>query len=341
MSPFAAMRYCRRPMTIRVAAIEVGHWHSLHDAAYLKTLVKMPDARLVGVHDPDGAMAAARAAELGGPPVYTDFHEMLAQTRPDFVIALGRPSAMAGIADHLLDEGYPFLMEKPMGLGAGEVRRIADKAAAKKAYAAVPLFQRYHPFVAHARRLLDESAFGPLSHFHFRSNRGSSARYVTWGSPWMLDPAIAGGGCLRNIGLHGIDLFLHLAGGDASVAGVQLSSRALGRPVEDYAALLLRGPGGVVGTIEVGNVYPGKGADGEWKLAGRDALLVQEAGSVRCITASGEQKLAEPPAEQLAAVALRDALERWQRGEPPAAGPEDCYRAMKVVDEAYAVARSR
>ena len=31
-------------MTIRIAAIGVGHWHSLYDAAYLRTLVKMPDA---------------------------------------------------------------------------------------------------------------------------------------------------------------------------------------------------------------------------------------------------------------------------------------------------------
>ncbi len=326
-------------MTTRIAAIEVGHWHSLYDAAYLKTLVKMPDARLVGVQDPDAAMAARRAAELGGPPVFTDYRDMLASTRPDFVVALGRPSAMAAIAHHLLDEGYPFLMEKPMGLAAGEVRGIADKAAAKKAFAAVPLFQRYHPFVAHARRMLAEGAFGPLSHFHFRSNRGSSARYLAWGSPWMLDPKIAGGGVLRNIGLHGIDLFLHLAGEEVEVAGAQLSSRALGEAVEDYAAVLLRTRAGVIGTVEVGNVFPGNGADGEWKLAGRDALLVMQGSAVRCITADGDSKLAEPPSEQLAAVALRDALARWQRGEPPATGPEDCHRAMGVVDRAYEIAQ--
>lgn len=326
-------------MTIRIAAIGVGHWHSLYDAAYLRTLVKMPDARLVGVQDPDAALAARRAAELGAPPTFTDYRDMLASTRPDFVVALGRPSAMAAIAHHLLDEGYPFLMEKPMGLAAGEVRGIADKAAAKKAFAAVPLFQRYHPFVAHARRMLAEGAFGPLSHFHFRSNRGSSARYVSWGSPWMLDPKVAGGGVLRNIGLHGIDLFLHLAGEDVEVAGAQSSARALGQAVEDYAAVLLRTRAGVIGTVEVGNVFPGSGADGEWKLAGRDALLVQQGGAVRCITAAGDSQLAEPPAEQLAAVALRDALARWRRGEPPATGPEDCCRAMRVVDRAYEIAQ--
>ena len=326
-------------MSIRIAAIEVGHWHSLFDAAYLKTLARMPDVRLAGVQDPDAAMAAQRASQLGGPPVFTDYREMLAKTKPDFVVALGRHSAMAGIAHFLLDEGYPFLMEKPMGINAREVRGIADKAAAKNAFAAVPLFQRYHPFVSLARRMLADGAFGPVSHFHYRSNRGSSARYVSWGSPWMLDPVVAGGGCLRNIGLHGIDLFLYLTGEDAQVAGAQLSARALGKPVEDYAAVLLRTPGGVLGTIEVGNTFPTQGADGEWKLAGRDALLVQQGGSVRCATAAGEQEVAEPPAEPLAVIAVRDILARWQSGQPPTTGPEDCYRAMRVADQAYETAR--
>ena len=326
-------------MSIRIAAIEVGHWHSLFDAAYLKTLARMPDVRLAGVQDPDAAMAAQRASQVGGPPVFTDYREMLAKTKPDFVVALGRHNAMAGIAHFLLDEGYPFLMEKPMGINAREVRGIADKAAATNAFAAVPLFQRYHPFVSLARRMLADGAFGPVSHFHYRSNRGSSARYVSWGSPWMLDPAVAGGGCLRNIGLHGMDLFLHLTGEDAQVTGAQLSSRALGKPVEDYAAVLLRTPGGVLGTIEVGNTFPTQGADGEWKLAGRDALLVQQGGSVRCATAAGEQEVAEPPAEPLAVIAVRDILARWQSGQPPATGPEDCYRAMRVADQAYEIAR--
>ena len=327
-------------MSIRVAAIEVGHWHSLFDAAYLKTLVKLPDVRLVGVQDPDAALAAQRAAQLGMPPVFGDYRDMLAKTKPDFVVALGRHNAMAAIAHHLLDEGFPFLMEKPMGLDASEVRGIADKAAAKRAFVAVPLFQRYHPFVASARRMLADGALGPLSHFHFRSNRGSSQRYVDWGAPWMLDPAVAGGGCLRNIGLHGVDLFLHLAGEEARVEGAALSSRALGKPVEDYATVVLRTPGGVLGSIEVGNTFPGQGADGEWKLAGRDALLVQQGGSVHCMTTQGKQEVSAPPPEPLPAIALRDILGRWRESRPPATGPEDCWRAMRVVDEAYRAAKA-
>ena len=149
-------------MPARIAAIGVGHWHSLYDAAYLKTLVRMHDVRLVAVQDPDAAMAASRAAELGDPETYVDYRKMLAATRPDFVIVLGRHNDMAAAAHHLLDEGYPFLIEKPAGVNAAEVRSLSDKAAAKGVFAAVPLFQRLHPFVAHARLMLAENGFGPL-----------------------------------------------------------------------------------------------------------------------------------------------------------------------------------
>ena len=106
-------------MTIRIAAIEVGHWHALHDAAYLRHLVAMPDVELVAVQDTDAGLVARRAAEVGNPATFTDYRQMLTSVRPDFVLALGRHCQMAGIAHHLLEEGYPFLMEKPMGQAAG------------------------------------------------------------------------------------------------------------------------------------------------------------------------------------------------------------------------------
>ena len=116
-------------MTIRIAAIEVSHWHALNDAAYLRHLVAMPDVELVAIQDSDAGLVARRAAEVGSPPTFTDYRKMLETTRPDFVVALGRHRQMAGIAHDLLDQGYPFLMEKPMGINAPEVEPVAAKAA--------------------------------------------------------------------------------------------------------------------------------------------------------------------------------------------------------------------
>ncbi len=322
-------------MTIRVAGIEVSHWHALYDAAYLRHLVAMPDVALVAVQDSDAGLARKRAAEVGGPPVFTDYRAMLKETHPDFVVALGRHRQMARIAQDLLDEGYPFLMEKPMGVNASEVESIAEKAARRNAYVAVPLAQRYQPFAIRARALLAAGRLGPLSHFYSRINRPGPARYPAWDCAWMLDPAEAGGGCLRNLGPHGIDLFLHLTGEDARITGAQFSQRAHGRAVEDYASVLMRSTSGILGTVEVGNCFPRVGTDGEWKIAGRDAILTVKDSVMKLATADGDEITQATELEAPYFTTLRDALDCWKRGAPPPIGVNDCLRAMRLIDQAY------
>ena len=323
-------------MTIRVAAVEVSHWHALNDAAYLRHLIAMPDVELVAIQDSDAAIVARRAAEVGNPPTFTDHRKMLAAMRPDFVLALGRHSQMAAIAHDLLDNGFPFLMEKPMGINATEVEAVAAKAAKLNAFAAVPLAQRYGPFATRARRLIAAGRLGPLSHIYVRINRPGPARYLAWDCPWMLDPAEAGGGCLRNLGSHGLDMFLYLTGEDAQVTGAQLSRRAHDRPVEDYASVMLRSESGILGTVEVGNGFPRDGTDGEWKLAGRDGILTMKDGVLKLATAQGDETFPGTDVTAPYFISVRDALDHWQRGAPPPTSVHDCLRAVRLIDEAYA-----
>jgi predicted dehydrogenase len=325
-------------MSIRIAAIGVSHWHSLYDAAYLRRLARMPDVQLVGLHDPAPQIAAQRSAAVGNPPIFTDYAQMLSETHPDFVLALGDHRAMATTAHYLLDHGYPFLMEKPMGSNAAQVRSVADKAEATRGFAAVSLPQRLQPFATQARQMLADGRFGPLSHLYIRLNRPTSARYLAWDSPWMLDPARSGGGCLRNLGPHGLDVFLWLTGASARVTGAQLSWRALEQRVEDYATVLLRSESGVLGTLEVGNTFPGDGTDGEWKIAGRDAILVLKDDVLRVITTQGTETLPATTPEPPYMLILRQTLEHWQRGAPPPVSVHDCYRVVQLIDQAYEMA---
>src|SRR5260221_13985623 len=103
----------------------------------------MPKVELVAIQESAAGLVGKRGAEVGSPPTFTDSRSMLAATRPDFVVALGRHRQMAGIAHDLLDQGYPFLMEKPMGINASEVEAGATKAASPKGFVAVPLAQRH------------------------------------------------------------------------------------------------------------------------------------------------------------------------------------------------------
>lgn len=322
-------------MTIRVAAIEVSHWHAVYDAAYLRHLIAMPDVELIAIQDSNADVAAKRAAEVKNPPTFTDYRKMLATTDPDFVVALGRHRQMPGIAHDLLDQGYPFLMEKPMGIKAAEVDAVAAKAVKLGAFVAVPLAQRYAPFAKRARELLAAGRFGPLSHIYVRINRPAPPRYQAWDCAWMLDPAESGGGCLRNLGSHGLDMFLHLTGESAQVTGAQLSRRAQDCPVEDYASVFLRSTSGILGTVEVGNGFPRDGTDGEWKIAGRDAILTMKDGVLKLATADGDEIFPGTGITAPYFATLRDALDHWQRGEAPPIGVQDCARAVHLIDQAY------
>lgn len=342
-------------MPVRVAAIEVSHWHSIYDPAYLRQLHKMADVEIVGLQDPDERVAAHRAAEVGQPPIFTDYRHMLDETRPDFVLALGRHSTMAETAHHLLDRGLPFLMEKPMGLNAEQVRGIAQKVEKTGGFAAVPMPQRYSAFAREALRMKAEGKLGPLSHVYIRMNRFSSVRYPAWNSPWMLDPTIAGGGCLRNLGMHGFDMFLLLTGENATVTATQISNRAEGHAIEDFASVLVRSESGVLGTIEVGYTFPRKttegvstasptdklldGADGEWKIVGRDALIAAKDGVLRIVTRDGETTASSAPAENPSYTVIEEAIGCWRRGAAPPVGAHDCYRSVALIDQAYRLAR--
>jgi hypothetical protein len=94
----------------------------------------------------------------------------------------------------------------------------------------------------------------------------------------------------------------------------------------------------VLGTIEVGNTFPRDGTDGEWKVAGRDAILRLDEGTLRIITAAGEETAPGQPDEPLALTVLRDTLDHWRRGAPPPIGVHDCLRAASLIDQAYELA---
>lgn len=343
-------------MPVRIAAIDVSHWHSVYDAAYLKHLAHMEDVIVVAVQDADTEVAARRAAAVGGCAVYADYTVMLRQEKPDFVIALGRHDHMARTAHYLLDHGFPFLMEKPMGIDAAEVAGIVAKVEATGGFAAVPLPQRYSPFVKQAQVMLADGSFGRLSHGYIRMNRFSSARYPAWDSPWMLDPLASGGGCLRNLGMHGLDILMMLVDEPWQVTGAQLGSNALRQPVEDFATVMLRSASGVLATLEVGNAYPRRtaeganalptrdrlldGADGEWKLCGEGALLMAKDGLLRVVRADSEVSLPGEPDGNPAVHVLRDTLQAWRSGNRPPAGARDCLRSVRLIDAAYRLAGS-
>ena len=322
---------------IRLAVIGIGHWHAVIDACYIRHFQTL-GTQIVGVSDPDPDVAQSRG-ELFAVPAFEDFREMLTRHQPDFVLALGKHSDMAATASFLVDAGYPFMMEKPMGLSANEVQPIVERAESKGSFIAVPYAMRLSPFARRANNMVSCGDFGRISHAQFRMIRPTPQRYVDNESGWMLDAPHSGGGCLRNLGGHALDLFRTIAGPKIEVVAASISSTIHRLPVEDYAIVTLRG-GEVLGTVEVGCNYPVDGTDGEWRIAGSEAHLIWTGDKLVETRKGCEPIVTHLDQSDLYHTCVREILTAWKRGHAPFATARDCLLADELIDTAYRLATS-
>ena len=58
-------------------------------------------------------------------------------------------------------------------------------------------------------------------------------------------------------------------------------------------------------------------------------------GVIKLATAEGDETLPGTDVTAPYFIAVRDALDHWQRGAPPPISVHDCVRAVRLIDQAY------
>jgi len=188
---------------------------------------------LVACCDIDAGAAAALAEAHGGEAV-ADIDAVLARD-PDVVVVAVPHDRLAGLAVRALEGGAHVLVEKPAGVGTGDVDLIAAAAAAAGRRVKVGFNHRFHPAVA---RVLDEAASGRFGDVMFARARYGHGGRLGYEREWRMDRALSGGGEMIDQGMHLLDLFHALLGPlplDASLVRTQYWEA----DVEDNAVVVL------------------------------------------------------------------------------------------------------
>jgi predicted dehydrogenase len=321
---------------MRIAFIGASHWHL---PLYLEPALALSGVTLAGMADPDPARAAALGQRFGC-PADADFRELCRRQRPDFVFALGRHADMPEEAEFLIDEGIPFALEKPCGVDTADVARIASRAAARGAFAAVPLVLRNGDFF----RLLQDLAAedGGVQHMSFRFIAGFAQRYLDAGCAWNLDPVLAGGGCILNLGVHFVDIVHALWGEAARPIAAGFSNAAWGHDVEDYGSIVFAGPEGALAQVETGYLYPAPTSNFDLHFAlrtPRHYLVVPDPETVELTAHDGARRTIRTHTTNVGQYApfVADVLDRARRGAAPLAGLDAMLPVMRLTEAAYAL----
>jgi predicted dehydrogenase len=318
---------------VRVAFTGVGHWHL---PLYLEPLAGIPGTEVVGVSDPDEAVARA-VGDRTGAPAFTDWRALIAATAPEFVFVLGRHIDMPEVVLGLLDAGIPFAVEKPAGVDAPTVARMAGRAREVGGFAAVPFVFRHSGMLDLLRSLPGDER--PL-YLSFQFVAGSIERY-RGGNEWMLDPALSGGGVMANLGVHFLDLSRLLLGPDLAVSSSELSNGLDGLAVEDHAAVVLRAPG-ATSVIQTGYIYPAphKTFDLHFSIrTPRRHLAAWDETGFHVITDGGAPVFHPTPVSNVEyyPVFVRDVLRRVREGEPPLADLDDMAATAALLAAVYSL----
>lgn len=223
-----------------------SHWHT---PLYADRVAERHD--VVGVSDPDRARTEHLARRWDA-PLFSSWEELVDARRDAELAYVFVPhDLMREVCLALVARRVPLVVEKPVGTSLQDLIDVREAADAAGVPIAVPLVQRGGPvdhWLSRAGSSIYESA---------QFIAGPPGRYLGNGSPWMVEPERAGGGCMVNLAPHFVDLFLQSAGTDRVEVTAALSSRLHGGGVEDFAAMTLTTPDGRIGTVEVGYAFPG------------------------------------------------------------------------------------
>jgi len=223
-------------------------------------------AEATAILDADDATAAEACKLAAGARRVATFDELLALDLDGVVIAT--PSAMhAQQAVSALDSGKAVFCQKPLGRTAAEVEAVLAAAQAADRLLGVDMSYRFTEGMLKIRDLIGSGELGAVHavDLTFHNAYGPD-------KAWFYDPALSGGGCVMDLGVHLVDLALW-ALAPAKVVDVSADLFAEGRPLtdpegrtEDFALATLRLDTGAVVRLAC-----------SWRLpAGQDAVIAAE-----------------------------------------------------------------
>jgi predicted dehydrogenase len=244
-------------MTVRLGVLGAG-WIGRDR---MRAVVADGLAEVVAVADPAAEVAREAAVEVGARVVPPD--ELLAGGYDGVLIAT--PSALhAEQAVTALNKGMAVFCQKPLGRTAAECAVVVGAARRADLLLAADLSYRHLRASTALRDVIAAGGIGEVyaADLVFHNAYGPD-------KAWFLDPALAGGGCVIDLGIHLVDLALWMLD-RPKVAGVSARLFAGGRPlgsrtgvVEDHALARVDLASGAVLTVAC-----------SWFLhAGRDAVI--------------------------------------------------------------------
>jgi len=212
--------------TVRVAVIGAGAIGVNH----IEGFQLHNNTDVVAIVDTNEERGRAAAKEYSLESWLPDYHSVLKDPSVD-AVSIALPNYLhAPVALDALKAGKHVALDKPMATNAAEAQEVVDLAKKRGLILMVGQNMRFTSEAQTLKRLSLDGRFGELYHAKAYWRRRSGIPRI---GSWFTQKRFAGGGCLYDVGVHVLDLALHLMG-DFEVESVygqtfsEFGSRGLG-----------------------------------------------------------------------------------------------------------------
>jgi predicted dehydrogenase len=310
---------------IRVALLGSGYVQEFHARA----VHEHPGAELVAVANWREQSATALAERFAIPRVTTDWNEIVEATDVDAAVvatpnALHAPQSVA-----LLRAGKHVIVEKPMATSVAECDEMIDVSRASGALLMVAHCWRFRDEVLAMRERVASGELGEVV-----KTRGYGA-HATWGPEgWFVDPALAGGGALVDMGVHAIDTARFLLGDPTpNRVCAAIGTRYGTYQVDDDGVLLITWSNGTNSVVESGWWQPHVGG------LEADTEVYGTKGYARIWDPEPPTEDYKHDTQPMYSAQMAEFLDAIAEGRQPRPSGEDGRVVIQVVEEAYRSAR--
>jgi len=244
--------------TLRVAFLGGGFMAEVHSRA-----ARAAGATLVGLASSSKDSAERASRRYGIQRSYGSLAEILDDASIDLVHICTPNTTHAKYAEAVLAAGKHVICEKPLATSVDDARTLAECAESSGLVAAVPFAYRFHPMVREARARVRNGASG-------RVLTVQGAYLQDWllsseDDDWRVDEKLGGPSrAFADIGSHLCDLIEFILDDQilrlTAVTRTIFGDRAVTKSIitEDIVSVLFETHGGVVGTLMISQLAPGR-----------------------------------------------------------------------------------
>ncbi|MFD0681709.1 MULTISPECIES: Gfo/Idh/MocA family protein [unclassified Paenibacillus] len=190
---------------IQIGVIGAGNIANVH----MNEFKKVPGAAIAAVTDVYVSLAESRAKEHGIPKIHASYEELLQDPNLDAVIIAVPNEMHAPIAISALEAGKHVLLEKPMAINAASAKQIIRAHRASDKILMIAHQMRWEAINLQVKEQIDKGAIGQI--YNVKAGWMRRKGIPGWGT-WFTQMSKSGGGPLIDIGVHMLDLSLHLMG---------------------------------------------------------------------------------------------------------------------------------